>query len=233
MPVAKAALDMALYDLLAKRSGQTLREFLGGAKDRRRVELSWTVTAHEVSALEPDVSEGRALGFRHFNFKAAVSPETDAAVAEWLCERRPDGGFVWADANQGYRLPDAVRAAERFHGMGVDLLEQPLPSDRPGLMRRLRSRTSMALAVDEASVGPADFFTYASEGLVDYLVVKVTRSGGIGPTVRQLAVAEAAGLGVVVSGLTDGLLTKAAVCVPQSSVMDHPSIRPGARRQIS
>jgi muconate cycloisomerase len=66
--------------------------------------------------------------------------------------------------------------------------------------------------VDEASVGPADFFAYAAEGLVDYLVVKVTRTGGIWPTLQQIATAEAAGLPLLVSGLTDSLLTRAAVC---------------------
>jgi L-alanine-DL-glutamate epimerase-like enolase superfamily enzyme len=48
--------------------------------------------------------------------------------------------------------------------------------------------------------------------LVDYLVVKVTRSGGVWPTLAQISVAEAAGLPLLVSGLTDGLLTKVAVC---------------------
>jgi muconate cycloisomerase len=43
-------------------------------------------------------------------------------------------------------------------------------------------------------------------------VVKVTRSGGIWPTLQQIAVAHAAGLSLLVSGLTDGLLTKLAVC---------------------
>jgi len=66
--------------------------------------------------------------------------------------------------------------------------------------------------VDEASVSPADFFHYASEGLVDYLVVKLTRSGGIWPTLQQIGVAAAAGLPLLVSGLTDSLLTKLAVC---------------------
>jgi L-alanine-DL-glutamate epimerase-like enolase superfamily enzyme len=80
------------------------------------------------------------------------------------------------------------------------------------LLRQLRRGCSLPLAVDEASVGPADFFAYAAEDLVDYLVVKVTRSGGIWPTVQQIATAEAAGLPLLVSGLTDSLLTRAAVC---------------------
>jgi L-alanine-DL-glutamate epimerase-like enolase superfamily enzyme len=79
-------------------------------------------------------------------------------------------------------------------------------------MRSLRQSTSIPLAVDEASVGASDFFHYAAEGLIDYLVIKVTRSGGIWPTLQQISVAESAGLPLLVSGLTDGFLTKVVVC---------------------
>ena len=49
-------------------------------------------------------------------------------------------------------------------------------------------------------------------GLVDYLVIKVTRSGGLWPSLLQCAVAQSAGLPMLVSGLSDGLLTKLAAC---------------------
>jgi L-alanine-DL-glutamate epimerase-like enolase superfamily enzyme len=77
---------------------------------------------------------------------------------------------------------------------------------------QLRKSVQIPLAVDESSVSPADFFAHAAEGLVGYLVVKVTRSGGVWPTLAQISVAEAAGLPLLMSGLTDGLLTKLAVC---------------------
>ena len=48
--------------------------------------------------------------------------------------------------------------------------------------------------------------------LVDFLVIKVTRSGGIWPTLLQIAVAQAAGLPLIASGLTDGFITKIAAC---------------------
>ena len=211
-PVAKAAVDMAVHDLCARACEMSLRSYLGGSDDRHSVALSYTVTAHDAEAAAQEVREARSAGYRHFNFKAAVAPSTDIAVA---CAVRAAGGadaFVWADANQGFQLPEARRILGEFARAGVDVLEQPMSADRLHLLRQLRQGSSLPLAVDEASVGPADFFAYAAEGLVDYLVVKVTRSGGIWPTLQQIATAEAAGLPLLVSGLTDSLLTKAAVC---------------------
>ncbi|TMF01375.1 MAG: hypothetical protein E6I52_11570 [Chloroflexi bacterium] len=211
-PVAKAALDMALHDLCARACGLSLRSYLGGSDARSDVALSYTVTAHEAEAARDEVREARRMGYRHFNFKAAVAPATDIAVARGVRDAAGADAFVWADANQGFRLPDARRVVGAFADVGVDVLEQPLAADRLHLLRQLRQGCSLPLAVDEASVGPADFFAYAAEGLVDYLVVKLTRSGGIWPTLQQMATAEAAGLPLLVSGLTDSLLTKVAAC---------------------
>lgn len=211
-PIARAALDMALHDLLAKRAGLSLRAFLGGSDEQRSMYLSYTLTGHDRASIDAEMDAGLAAGFRHFNFKAAVAPETDVEVAERVKERIPPGGFVWADANQGFRLHNARRVARAFESIGVDVLEQPLPADQFEQMAALRASTAIPLAVDEASVGPADFLHYVSRGLVDYLVIKVTRSGGIWPSLQQIAIAEAAGLPLLVSGLTDGFLTKVAAC---------------------
>jgi len=211
-PIAKAAVDMAVQDLCARAAGLSLRAFLGGSNERNGMALSYTLTGHDAASIRSEMAEGKAQGFIHFNFKAAVAPETDIEVAETVRNEIPTGGFVWADANQGFHLHNARRVAQAFEAIGVDLLEQPLPADQRHLMHALRQSTTIPLAVDEASVSPGDFFHYAAAGLVDYLVIKVTRSGGIWPTLQQIAVAEAAGLPLLVSGLTDGFLTKVAVC---------------------
>jgi len=211
-PIAKAALDLALHDLCARTAGLPLRAFLGGSSAPVALPLSWTCTAHTADQAARDVEAGQAAGFVHFNFKAAVAPATDLAVARELTQRALSGAFIWADCNQGFLLHDAVRMAQAFEQLGVALLEQPVAADQLHLMAQLRARTTIALAVDEASVSPGDFFSHARAGLVDYLVVKLTRSGGLWPSVQQLAVAASAGLPFVVSGLTDGLLTKMAAC---------------------
>ncbi len=210
-PIAKAALDLAVHDLCARAAGMSLRTFLGGG-ERASVELSFTLSGHDAEAVGEEVAAAWEAGFRHFNFKAALASGADAEIGSAVREAAGPEAFVWADANQGYGLHQAREAAPRLAAAGVDVLEQPLPADRMHLMRQLRKSVRMPLAVDESSVGPADFFAHAAEGLVDYLVVKVTRSGGVWPTLAQISVAEAAGLPLLVSGLTDGLLTKLAVC---------------------
>jgi L-alanine-DL-glutamate epimerase-like enolase superfamily enzyme len=211
-PVAKAALDLAVHDLCARAAGLPLRCVLGGGPQRRTVALSHTVMAHDGPSAHEEVTAARAAGFRHFNFKVAVEARTDLAVAGAVRDAAGPEAFVWADANQGLTLPQALALAPGLADAGVDLLEQPFPADRTHLMRALRLHCPLPLAVDESTVSPADLFTYVAAGLVDSFVLKLTRSGGIFPSVAQLHVADAAGLPFVTSGLTDGLLTKLAAC---------------------
>ncbi|HTK10260.1 MAG TPA: enolase C-terminal domain-like protein [Ktedonobacteraceae bacterium] len=211
-PVAKAAVDMAVHDLCARSAGLPLRGYLGGSSERNSVTLSYTLTSHDVETVRQDILEAMAKGYRHFNFKAAVAPETDIAMAKVIRQTAGPDAFVWADANQGFQPHEALTVARSFADAGVNVLEQPFPADQLQLLRRLRNQCPIPLAVDESSVSPADFFHYAAEGLVDYLVVKVTRSGGIWPSLQQIATATSAGLPFLVSGLTDSFLTKLAAC---------------------
>ncbi len=209
-PIARAALDMAIHDAAAKASGKTLRAYLGGGDDRCTLPLSFTMLAHNAAQAREEMAEAQAAGFLHYNFKAGWSPQQDIAVAEVARELGGADAFVWADANQGLK-PATMRAtANGLLQAGANVLEQPVAADQFRLMQALRASTSIPLAVDEASVGPSDFLRHVEAGLVDYLVVKVTRSGGLWPSAQQLAIAQAAGLDFLVSGLTDGLLTKLA-----------------------
>jgi len=212
MPIAKAALDMALHDLCARASGTPLRAFLGGSSESVDMPLSWTVALKEIEEIAEDVASAGREGFAHFNFKVGVSPRHDEELVKAARAAVPAGSFLWMDANQGVEFPQAVRLARLLEEYRVDVLEQPLAADQLHQMRRLRAQTAIPLAVDESSVSPGDYYTYASEGLVDYFVLKLTRTGGIWPSLLQLGVASSAGHGLLVSGLSDGMLTKVAAC---------------------
>lgn len=212
MPIAKAAIDIALHDLAARQAGLPLRCLLGGPVEAKPIELSWTLTAHEIESVKDDIAEGRDAGMIHFNFKPGVHPENDEIIAETVRANTPDGAFVWADANQSLQQHYAPTLAAAFERIGIDLLEQPFPANQIGMMRRLRQTTRLPLAIDEACVDSADLLNYLCERLIDYYVIKVTRSGGLQPSGDQVALARAAGLPCVVSGLTDSMITKVAAC---------------------
>jgi L-alanine-DL-glutamate epimerase-like enolase superfamily enzyme len=124
MPVAKAVVDMAVHDLCARSMGLPLRSYLGGCSARNTVELSYTLTSHDVESVQQEIVAAREQGFRHFNFKAAVTPETDIALARAIRQTAGPDAFVWADANQGFQPSEALTVARHFADAGVNVLEQ-------------------------------------------------------------------------------------------------------------
>lgn len=211
-PIAKAGVDMAVHDLCARSLGVPLRTLLGGSPRPNTVALSWTVTSHTPREAQAEAKAAHRQGFVHFNFKVGLPEVDDVEIAHVLRDAAGPGAFLWADANQSLSGTKARYLAVALDAAGVDVLEQPCSATNISLMRTLRSHTTLPLAIDEASVSPTDFLDYVREGLVDYLVLKLARSGGVWPSNEQLAIAEAAGLPTLVSGLAETALAKLAAC---------------------
>lgn len=209
-PIARCAIDVALHDLISRRAGMPLRALLGGSYGPKSLPLSYTMTDVDDEAITQTVEEQRAQGFAHFNFKVGVEPDRDIDIARVLRRAAGPEAFLWADANQSLDLISARPILRAYEELGINLLEQPLPKEAQLTMTQLRGLTKIPLSIDEASVTAADYLRYVSFGLVDYLCLKLTRSGGILPSLQQAAIATAAHQRIIASGLVDSLLTRVA-----------------------
>jgi L-alanine-DL-glutamate epimerase-like enolase superfamily enzyme len=128
MPITRAGIDIALWDLASRHRHQPLHA-LWGRPAPGPITLSWTINVREMQEIEPAVDAGRSRGYRHFNIKVAPDPKFDVALAREVKRLAPDG-FLWADANAGYDPATALDAAPRLADAGVDVLESPLRPNR-------------------------------------------------------------------------------------------------------
>lgn len=124
-----AGLDLALWDLAARRAGKPLRALLAGDNARGEVPAY-------ASGLNPDtsfetVARCREAGFRAFKVKVAFGPEIDEATVSRLARDLRPGERLMVDANQGWDLPEARRAVPRLAAHGLGWIEEPIPADRP------------------------------------------------------------------------------------------------------
>ncbi|NUQ00259.1 MAG: mandelate racemase [Armatimonadetes bacterium] len=207
-PIARAGVELAVWDLLGKRLGVPVQTLLGGTS-QRAITLSWTVVGHEPEAVAGSVEEGRRRGYRNFNFKVGFGATTDRLVARTIAELAPDA-FLWADANQAYGLDEAVRASRMLAEFGVAVLEQPLPVNRYTDYPLLRSRSALPIGVDEGLYTPADLLQLVRLQALDVFVIKLCRMGGIRRSRQAIELAQAAGLTCLGSGLTESEIALAA-----------------------
>jgi len=207
-PVAKAALDLAAHDLVCNKLGINLQSWLG-AKAADRIELSYLVSAPDLEGTAKSVQAGLAEGYRAFKVKVGHEPKLDIERVR-IVLAQAKGCTVWPDANQGYALEDALRAARGFEALGIELFEQPIAMSEFYGMKKLLSGTRMTIALDEAAMGLPLVIDLIRREAVEGLVIKVNKTGGIHYARQLCDLARNAGLKLIGSGLMDAPIGFAA-----------------------
>ena len=207
-PIAKAALDLAAHDLVCNRLGINLQSWLG-TKAADRIELSWLVSAPDVEGVAASAQAGLKQGYRAFKVKVGHDPRLDIERLRAVLELAK-GCTVWPDANQGYTLEQALRAARGFEALGIELFEQPIAMAEFYGMKRLIAATRMTVALDEAAMGLPVVLDMIRHDAVEALVIKVNKVGGVHYARQLCELARNAGLKLIGSGLMDAPIGFAA-----------------------
>ena len=202
-PVAKAGIDVAVHDLLGKETGLPVSALLGGRR-LEEVRLAWIVASSDVGEARRQAEDGLARGYDAFKVKIGMHgvPGDIEFVAAVRRAIGPDA-LLWVDANQGYRLLDAVRVAHGLADQGVDLFEQPLPAGDLVGLRRMVDRSPIPIGVDEGLRTAEDLVQVLSTSAADAVVAKVQRSAGLWRSRQLCELAESAGLVLAASGLSE------------------------------
>jgi muconate/chloromuconate cycloisomerase len=192
---AKAAVEMALLDLVARALGVPAHRLLGG-KVHDQIELAWTLASGGTDA---DIAEGEAkLDARlHHVFKLKIGagdPMADVAHASRIAEHFAGRARVQVDVNQAWDELTATRCIARLEAAGVALIEQPVVRHNVAAMARLAARFDVAIMADESLGPPADALNLVQHAAADVFALKLTKAGGPLATMKTAAIAEAAGI---------------------------------------
>ncbi len=207
-PSARAAVDMALHDLLGKMAGLPVWQLLGGFRDR--LETSVTIGVLPERETVERAREWTGRGFRCLKLKGGLDAQAD--VARVLKVREAVGEFVELrfDANQGYCLDRAVQFIEQTRWAGLELFEQPTPKDQLELLERVTRRVSLPVMADESLLTLRDAFRLARAEVVDMVNIKLMKVGGIAEGLHINSVARAAKLEAMVGCVDESALGIAA-----------------------
>ncbi len=188
--VALSGFDIALWDIAGKASNVPVYQLLGGAR-REKVDVYAT-------ALYPDKTANvvkRALafaeeGFKGIKIKLGFDLEQDMERVRAVRAAVGDKFPLMSDANQGYSLDQATRAASVLEQLGLAWLEEPLFFVDVESHVRLKGATKIPIAVGENLHSRYDFEQFIARGAVDILQPDVARAGGISEVKSIAALAE-------------------------------------------
>jgi L-alanine-DL-glutamate epimerase-like enolase superfamily enzyme len=208
-PTARAAVEIALTDALARRAGWPLWRWLGGARRCLVSDLSIPICPPEEAA-EAAVRAVRA-GFRHLKIKVGgTSEEEDEARVRAICSAAP-GTLLRVDANQGFQPDGALAFAQRLLAADVplQLLEQPVAAADWEGMAYVTARAPVPVIADESVKSPADALRVAREGAAHGINIKLAKSG-LTDSLAIIAIARAAGLQLMLGCMMESDLGIAA-----------------------
>ena len=196
-PAARCALELALLDALARDRGTSVAALLGPAP-HAQVRYSMVFTSGRLSTVEALARRAAALGFTEAKLKVGPDAAHDAACVRLVREVMGPEVALRADANGAWTPEEAVDRCVELDRLGVHIVEDPLPASQraqlPALRRALPA--GISLLIDEAVVSAEDARALVATGGADRLLLKVSKHGGLLPT---LAIArEAAQRGVPV-----------------------------------
>jgi len=207
---ACAALEMALWDLQGKALGRPLYDLIGGRTRDGLVEvIAWGWD--EPEALADKTRRMRAEGVTVFKIKVGDLPERDEQRVAAVREAAGPDARLTVDANQGWLdAKTAVRAIRLLEPHGIEFAEQPVRMDDLEAARFVRAHVDVPIALDETVRGPREALAAAKAGACDIFVVKLMKTGGILNALKVNAIAEAAGISIMMGNMGESSLGLAA-----------------------
>jgi len=198
---AKAAIDIAVHDLVSKALGEPLWRLLGGAKNI--VETDFTIGIRPKDAVVKEILNSLKEGFKAVKLKVGRNPDEDIEMIKSVRKAVGNEVRLRIDANQGWTRQQAIYALRKIVEYNIEFVEQPLPAFDISGLAALRRAIPIPLMVDESVHQPEDVIRIVKEDAADYINIKLMKSGGIQKASRIAAIAEATGVECMVGSMIE------------------------------
>lgn len=197
---ALAMVDIALFDLFAKKSRVPMYRFLGGF--RKSIPTSITVGILPIQQTIEQVQEYVAQGFSILKIKGGISVEEDVFKMNMIHEKYPHL-ILRFDGNQGFNQVEAMDFFEQTKHIGIEIFEQPTKTKNQHYLEHITKNVGIPVMADESIKSLADAFHLAKNELIDMINIKLMKVGGILEAKHINSVAKSARLEVMIGCLDE------------------------------
>ncbi|MDZ7288906.1 MAG: dipeptide epimerase [candidate division KSB1 bacterium] len=199
---AKCAMDIALMDWVGKKLNTPLYRLFGLDKSKTPI-TTFSIGIDTPEVIKQKVKEAEAYPI----LKIKVGRDNDAEILDAV--RSVTDKPLRVDANEGWKTKEvALEKIKWLETMGVEFIEQPLPSDMLEETRWLRDRVNMPIIADEAVKTAADIPKLATA--YDGINIKLMKAGGIQEALIMIKMARALGLKIMMGCMIESSVAIAA-----------------------
>ena len=229
---AKAAVEIAIYDLWGQLYGAPLYKLLGGGDPVITTDI--TISVDYIDKMVADSMAAVERGFESLKIKVGKDIGVDVERVKAIHAAVENRALLRLDANQGWTAKQAVYALQTLEDAGVklELVEQPVKARDLEGMRYVTERVHTPVMADESVFGPMEVIDLIRMRAADIINIKLMKTGGISNAIRIADIASMYGVECMIGCMLEGAISVAAavhVAVAKASVitkidLDGPSL---------
>jgi o-succinylbenzoate synthase len=191
---AKAAVDIALYDLYGQLHNAPLYKMLGGY--RKEIITDITISVNDPEEMARDSMDAIKRGFETLKIKVGKDAAMDL---ERMKSIRNAVGYdvnLRIDANQGWKPKEAVKVLRKMEDAGLDIefVEQPVEAHDIEGLKYVTDNVSIPVLADESVFSPKDALTILQNRAADFINIKLMKTGGLHNALKICSIAEVYGV---------------------------------------
>jgi L-alanine-DL-glutamate epimerase-like enolase superfamily enzyme len=228
--MALAAIDIALWDLVAKEQKRSLVDVLGLVRPSIPAYGSGVNLNLNLSELEEQVRRWIDSGYQAVKVKVG-KPDLAEDVERLAMIRSVIGPNrkLMVDANQGWDVTSAVQSIKAYERFNLNWIEEPLLSDDIQGHSRLRSLVDAPIAIGENVYTKYQFNEYLAQGACDFVQADVIRVGGITPYLEIASIAEAWNVPMAPHFMLE-ITGQLLCCIPNARILED--VEGGSFREL-
>ena len=229
---AKAALEIAVYDLWGQLYGAPLYRLLGGGDPVVTTDI--TISVDYIDKMVADSVSAVERGFASLKIKVGKDMGVDIERVKAIHAAVEGRALLRLDANQGWSAKQAVFAMRALEDAGVhlELLEQPVKAKDIEGLKYVTDRVNTPVMADESVFGPAEVIDLIRRRAADIINIKLMKTGGLSNAIRIADIAAVYGVECMIGCMIESSISVAAavhLAVAKSSVitkvdLDGPSL---------
>ncbi|MBT8074434.1 MAG: dipeptide epimerase [Xanthomonadales bacterium] len=229
---AKAAVEMAVYDLYGQLYGAPLYKLLGGGDNVITTDI--TISVDYIDKMVEDTLAAIDQGFETLKIKVGKDPALDIERIKAIYAAINGRALIRLDANQGWTPKQTVFVLRALEDSGVrlELLEQPVRGDDIEGMKYVTERIHTPVMADESSFGPKEAIELIRMRAADIINIKLMKTGGISNAIKIADIAGIYGVNCMIGCMLEssiGVAAAAHIAVAKASVitmvdLDTPSL---------
>lgn len=207
---AKAAIEIAVYDLWGKLHHSPLYKMLGGGKTQLRTDV--TISVDDIDKMLADAQLAISQGFDVLKIKIGSDIENDIKRVKTIYQHTAKHAKIRLDVNQGWSAKQCVYAVQQLEQLGVELelIEQPVKSNDIEGMRYISQRINTPLMADESAFSGLQVIELIRQGAADIINIKLMKCGGMSQAIKIADLAEIHNIPCMIGCMLEGSIGVAA-----------------------